>query len=71
MLGGDGLKERTPGVLPCAVRDVFKATGAERQVWVSYLEIYNEQVNDLLIGRREEGQSLKVIQDGGNGQDGL
>eukprot|EP00359_Climacostomum_virens_P006452 CAMPEP_0204902852 /NCGR_PEP_ID=MMETSP1397-20131031/3921_1 /ASSEMBLY_ACC=CAM_ASM_000891 /TAXON_ID=49980 /ORGANISM="Climacostomum Climacostomum virens, Strain Stock W-24" /LENGTH=1040 /DNA_ID=CAMNT_0052071421 /DNA_START=20 /DNA_END=3139 /DNA_ORIENTATION=- len=41
-----------PGVLPCSVRDIFTAittdTQFEYNVWASYLEIYNEQINDLL-----------------------
>lgn len=53
-----------PGVLPCAIRDVFQ--GAERNkntifsFWVSYLEIYNEQVNDLL---NPKSQNLKLVDD--------
>ena len=42
----------SPGLLPCAVRDVFKGIEADPnahhfKVWVSYLEIYNESINDL------------------------
>ena len=43
----------TPGILPCAVRDIFSATkkdpNHEYKVWISYLEIYNENINDLLV----------------------
>lgn len=42
-----------PGVLPCTVRDVFqnitRDLDHDYSVWVSYLEIYNEQINDLLV----------------------
>eukprot|EP00357_Protocruzia_adherens_P008266 CAMPEP_0115016942 /NCGR_PEP_ID=MMETSP0216-20121206/27785_1 /TAXON_ID=223996 /ORGANISM="Protocruzia adherens, Strain Boccale" /LENGTH=259 /DNA_ID=CAMNT_0002387591 /DNA_START=38 /DNA_END=814 /DNA_ORIENTATION=+ len=42
----------SPGVLPCAIRDVFQGikrdTENDYSVWISYLEIYNEQINDLL-----------------------
>lgn len=42
-----------PGILPCSIKDIFQniAKDAEREysVWVSYLEIYNEHINDLLI----------------------
>jgi centromeric protein E len=42
-----------PGILPCALRDIFKGIQADTQrqykVWISYLEIYNEIINDLLI----------------------
>jgi hypothetical protein len=44
-----------PGILPCALRDIFleveqRALAGTQlfTVCVSYLEIYNEQVNDLL-----------------------
>jgi len=42
-----------PGILPCAVRDIFNGIKADKEssdynVWVSYLEIYNESINDLL-----------------------
>ncbi len=42
-----------PGILPCALRDVFKGIQAdaehEYRVSVSYLEVYNEIINDLLV----------------------
>ena len=42
-----------PGVLPCAIRDVFQNISRDLDhdysIWVSYLEIYNEQINDLLV----------------------
>lgn len=42
-----------PGMLPCALRDIFKGiqsdTENEYRVSVSYLEIYNEIINDLLV----------------------
>jgi hypothetical protein len=41
-----------PGILPCAVRDIFNGIKNDPDnnytVSVSYLEIYNESVNDLL-----------------------
>ena len=57
--------ESSPGVLPCAIRDIFKGIElvsnfkfnrhfqqektkqAYFNIWVSYLEIYNETINDL------------------------
>jgi centromeric protein E len=46
--------EKAPGVLPCAIRDIFKGIETQQgdgsvqfKVWVSYLEIYNESINDL------------------------
>ncbi len=42
-----------PGILPCALRDIFKGIEAdtenEYRICVSYLEIYNEIINDLLV----------------------
>ena len=42
-----------PGVLPCAIKHIFQSIESDREneynVWVSYLEIYNEQINDLLV----------------------
>ncbi|CAG9321920.1 unnamed protein product [Blepharisma stoltei] len=42
-----------PGILPCSIKDIFQsiAKDADREysVWVSYLEIYNEHINDLLV----------------------
>jgi hypothetical protein len=53
-----------PGVLPCSVRDVFTAittdTQNEYNVWASYLEIYNEQINDLLA---PGSTNLKIKED--------
>jgi len=41
-----------PGILPCAVRDVFLEINKRKdmlfKVWISYIEIYNEVINDLL-----------------------
>lgn len=43
----------SPGILPCTVRDIFSLSKNdpthEYKVWVSYLEIYNENINDLLV----------------------
>ena len=42
-----------PGVLPCALRDIFKAIESDPEnqynIRVSYLEVYNEIINDLLV----------------------
>jgi len=43
----------SPGILPCTVWDIFSLSKNdpthEYKVWVSYLEIYNESINDLLV----------------------
>uniref|UniRef100_A0A3Q0RU14 Kinesin motor domain-containing protein n=1 Tax=Amphilophus citrinellus TaxID=61819 RepID=A0A3Q0RU14_AMPCI len=42
--------ERTPGVIPLAVEDVFQTIkNKEFLLRVSYMEIYNETVTDLLV----------------------
>lgn len=63
MLGTEG----QPGILPCAIRDVFKSSireqeteGFEATISVSYLEIYNESVNDLF---NKEATNLKLTSD--------
>lgn len=42
----------TPGILPCTARDIFNYIKNDHEneykVWISYLEIYNESINDLL-----------------------
>lgn len=54
-----------PGVLPCAVRDIFgmiasRGVSEEFSVWVSYMEIYNENINDLLS---PSSTNLKIVDD--------
>ncbi|OEL15548.1 Kinesin-like protein KIN-7L [Dichanthelium oligosanthes] len=50
-----------PGIIPCAVRDVFDAVrqtdDREFLIRVSYMEIYNEEINDLLT---LEAQKLPI-----------
>ncbi|GJN04662.1 hypothetical protein PR202_ga22227 [Eleusine coracana subsp. coracana] len=50
-----------PGIIPRAVRDVFdtsrQAEDREFLIRVSYMEIYNEEINDLLS---LEGQKLQI-----------
>ena len=58
--------QESPGILPCAVRDVFNGIKNDEEheynVWVSYLEIYNENINDLL----QPGQSNLKLKDDPN-----
>ena len=57
-----------PGLLPCTIRDVFNGIKNDREneykVWVSYLEIYNEVVNDLLV---PGSSNLKIKDDPSEG----
>ncbi|GMH29342.1 hypothetical protein Nepgr_031185 [Nepenthes gracilis] len=56
--------QRSPGIIPLAVKDAFsiiqETPSREFLLQVSYLEIYNEVVNDLL---NPAGQNLKIRED--------
>ncbi|XP_052172424.1 kinesin-like protein KIN-7K, chloroplastic [Diospyros lotus] len=56
--------QRSPGIIPLAVKDAFsiiqETPSREFLLRVSYLEIYNEVVNDLL---NPAGQNLKIRED--------
>ncbi|KAK1301343.1 Kinesin-like protein NACK2 [Acorus calamus] len=56
--------QRSPGVIPLAVKDAFsiiqETPSREFLLRVSYLEIYNEIINDLL---NPAGQNLRVRED--------
>uniref|UniRef100_A0A1D1XQX0 Kinesin-like protein n=1 Tax=Anthurium amnicola TaxID=1678845 RepID=A0A1D1XQX0_9ARAE len=56
--------QRSPGVIPLAVKDAFsiiqETPSREFLLRVSYLEIYNEVVNDLL---NPAGQNLRIRED--------
>ncbi|GFY94971.1 kinesin motor family protein [Actinidia rufa] len=56
--------QNAPGVIPLAIKDVFSmiqdTPGREFLLRVSYLEIYNEVINDLLD---PTGQNLRVRED--------
>ncbi|GMH02785.1 hypothetical protein Nepgr_004624 [Nepenthes gracilis] len=56
--------QNAPGIIPLAIKDVFSiiqdSPGREFLLRVSYLEIYNEVINDLLD---PTGQNLRVRED--------
>ncbi|KAE8692657.1 Kinesin-related protein 11 [Hibiscus syriacus] len=56
--------QNAPGIIPLAIKDVFSiiqdTAGREFLLRVSYLEIYNEVINDLLD---PTGQNLRVRED--------
>ncbi|KAI7754891.1 hypothetical protein M8C21_026677, partial [Ambrosia artemisiifolia] len=56
--------QRSPGIIPFAVKDAFsiiqETPNREFLLRVSYLEIYNEVVNDLL---NPAGQNLRIRED--------
>ncbi|KAK4277386.1 hypothetical protein QN277_015393 [Acacia crassicarpa] len=53
--------ETDPGIIPRAVEDIFRkiqmASDREFLIRVSYMEIYNEEINDLLV---VENQKLQI-----------
>ncbi|KAI3696879.1 hypothetical protein L6452_29472 [Arctium lappa] len=57
--------QRSPGIIPLAVKDAFsiiqETPNREFLLRVSYMEIYNEVVNDLL---NPAGQNLRIREDG-------
>ncbi|KAI0496110.1 hypothetical protein KFK09_022417 [Dendrobium nobile] len=57
-------EQKSPGIIPLAVKDVFsiiqETPGKEFLLRVSYLEIYNEVINDLLD---PAGQNLRIRED--------
>ena len=58
-----------PGVIPCAVRDVFAmirdAPAHEFLLRVAYLEIYNETLRDLLAADDPKRRAPRIIEDRG------
>lgn len=58
-------RQEDPGVLPISLQDLFRTMEKRENthsyaVWVSYLEIYNEKLCDLL---NPEQQNLKITDD--------
>ena len=55
-----------PGVLPLSIKDIFRIANkspAAYTIFVSYLEIYNEQINDLLV---PTSTNLKIKENNSN-----
>ena len=68
MMGDDDGK--FPGIIPLGLQDIFKQTESFKEertyeLKVSFMEIYNEQINDLLNPNINEGQgkNLKIVRD--------
>jgi hypothetical protein len=54
-----------PGIIPRLTGDLFsrvRAAGGSIKVWVSYLEIYNEKIRDLLRPSEVEDDNLNVFE---------
>lgn len=56
--------QSSPGIIPCSLRDIFrqikKQIDAEYMLYCSYIEIYNENIFDLL---NNNSNSLKLFED--------
>ncbi|EER18883.1 Kinesin-II 95 kDa subunit, putative [Perkinsus marinus ATCC 50983] len=70
MLGGKG----DPGIIPRITKALFHAAGrgqkdgyAQTRVWVSYLEIYNERIKDLLSTEEKDGETVAIFDKPGSG----
>jgi kinesin family member 11 len=62
---GDLREEANAGIIPRAVRDIFeqlRARGGPFKMSVSFLEVYNEQLMDLLIPA-EATRPLRLVED--------
>ena len=75
--GGDGIPHEVQvmyGIIPRAIGDIFQAInrivdaeGAQIELSVQYLEIYNEKVKDLLsrnVGTKEQDLKLREMPNG-------
>ncbi|KDO26617.1 hypothetical protein SPRG_08021 [Saprolegnia parasitica CBS 223.65] len=56
-----------PGILPLAVQHIFQyiadSTDRDFLIRVSYVEIYNEVIRDLLCDDKDKGQNVKIRED--------
>eukprot|EP00250_Pteridium_aquilinum_P033345 c5481_g1_i1 orf=2-517(-) len=60
--------QEVPGIIPLAIHDVFKnleeAVGREFLLRMSYMEIYNEDINDLLAPEQTKLQVHESVERG-------
>ena len=62
---GDLRDNTQAGIIPRSVKDLFdqlSARGGPSKISVSFLEVYNEQLTDLLIAS-ESARPLKLVED--------
>ncbi len=50
--------ETTQGLIAYSLKDIFSKNYSKNKIMISYLEIYNEQINDLL---KEGFVNLKIV----------
>lgn len=63
----EGLQERNAGIIPRTIRKLFdelKTRDPKSHVMVSMLELYNEELRDLLCGAEGERKPLSLADDG-------
>ncbi|KAK8384035.1 hypothetical protein O3P69_016041 [Scylla paramamosain] len=57
----------SPGIVPLAVQNIFRiiedTPDREYLIRASYMEIYNENISDLLAGQDTKGRSLNIRED--------
>lgn len=54
-----------PGIIPRLTEDLFKRVASSKgeiKVWVSYMEIYNEHIHDLLRSDHSEEENLSIFE---------
>eukprot|EP00949_MAST-11_sp_MAST-11-sp1_P001008 g1008.t1 len=59
---------KSPGIIPQSLQQIFSNIKSDKRrnylVRCSYLEIYNEKINDLLAsGKDDDGQNLDIVRD--------
>jgi hypothetical protein len=64
--------EEEDGIIPRAVHDLFKAkqrheSAGEVSIQLTYLEIYNDELRDLLVDGGDEPENLKLCDHGDDG----
>lgn len=64
--------EEDDGIIPRAVHDLFKAkqrheSAGEVSIQLTYLEIYNDELRDLLVDGGDEPENLKLCDHGDDG----
>lgn len=61
---GSSVISETDGIIPRATADLFKMIAEKcdgnAQVELSYLEIYNEEIRDLMVADEREGKDLRI-----------